>query len=55
MIEISVMADDVPELRETFTVILLRAVGGADIDRVFNTSTFSVRYEFIDYKYHREL
>ena len=46
-IELSVMADNVPELHETFSVVLVRTEGGADIDRVFNISIFSIRYDAV--------
>ena len=42
-INIQVLPDSVPELTETFTLVLLRVAGGAEIDKQFNTSEFSIR------------
>ena len=43
MIELAIVADDEPELDETFLVFLQRTAGGADIDQSFNTSRFTIR------------
>ena len=42
-IALEILSDDVPELTETYTLILTKIVGGAEIDTVFNTSTFRIR------------
>ena len=40
---LNIVGDDVPELDETFRLVLTGAVGGAEIDNVFNVSTFVIR------------
>ena len=42
-IAIEILSDDVPELTETYTLVLTKIVGGAEIDTVFNTSMFRIR------------
>ena len=41
---VNILGDDVSELDETFKILLTGAVGGAEIDRHFNESTFVIRY-----------
>jgi len=43
-IMLSIIADDLSELYEQFTVTLVSVDGGADIDAMHQTSTFTVRY-----------
>ena len=38
-----VLPDDLPELTESYSVVLVRVEGGAMIDKDFNTSVFSIR------------
>jgi len=42
-INLQILPDELPELTETYTVVLVRVEGGANIDREHNTSTFSIR------------
>jgi hypothetical protein len=41
-IVIQILPDSIPELTETFSLVLLSAVGGAEIDTQFNTSVFKI-------------
>ena len=41
-IELRILPDDVPELTETYRLVLTKVIGGAEIDTRFNTSTFSI-------------
>ena len=45
-IELSVVADDLPELSERFIVTLVSVDGGADTDTAHQTSSFTIRYLF---------
>ena len=44
-ISIAIIADNDPELDETFTVMLTGVEGGAEIDTTFNTSVFVIRWD----------
>ncbi|CAL1526999.1 unnamed protein product [Lymnaea stagnalis] len=46
-ITLQILPDDIPELTETFTLILVKVEGGAQIDTQFNQSTFSIKYNDI--------
>lgn len=43
-IRLSIVFDGLPELNEDFTMHLVSAEGGAEIDSTFNTSSFTVQY-----------
>ena len=42
-IEIDILSDSLPELTETFQVVLTGVEGGAEIDNQFNKSTFRIK------------
>ena len=41
-IVIQILPDSVPELTETFSLVLQSTLGGADIDTEFNSSSFKI-------------
>ena len=43
-IALHILADDVAELNETFRLVLKSVEGGAEVDSMYNTSEFVVRY-----------
>ena len=42
-IVVDVLPDNVPELTETYRLVLTKIVGGAEIDAMYNISTFKIR------------
>ena len=42
-IELSVLADDVAEITEKFTLALTRVKGGGEVDLSYNTSVFYIK------------
>ena len=42
-VTVRILADDVPELDETFTLMLTGVQGGAEVDPLYNSSLFTVK------------
>ncbi|KAH3717902.1 hypothetical protein DPMN_060698 [Dreissena polymorpha] len=43
-ITLQIMLDTIPELSETFRLAITKIVGGAEIDKQYNLSTFTIKY-----------
>ncbi len=41
---LDLLADSEPELDESFTLLITKIEGGAEIESTYNTSSFTVRY-----------